>query len=65
MNLEDYIYGNSPKQESLPRFVKTASSLVKSSQIWNIMRQITSGIAFIHSHEEVHRDLKPRNSISL
>ena len=64
MNLENYIYNNSPKRESLPRFVKTAPSSVKASQIWNIMRQVASGVAFIHSHEEVHRDLKPRNSIS-
>jgi serine/threonine protein kinase len=63
MNLENYIYSNSPKQESLPHFVKTAPSSVKASQIWNIMRQIASGVAFIHSHDEVHRDLKPRNSI--
>lgn len=29
--------------------------------VFNIMKQITSGIGFIHSHMEVHRDLKPRN----
>jgi serine/threonine protein kinase len=64
MNLENFIYNNSPKQESLPHFIRTASSPIKTSQIWNIMRQVASKVAFIHSHNEVHRDLKPRNSIS-
>lgn len=64
MNLENYIYSNLSIPESLSPFVKTAPSSVKASQIWNIMRQIVSGVAFIHSHAEVHRDLKPRNSVS-
>jgi serine/threonine protein kinase len=29
--------------------------------IWNIMSQIANGLAFIHTHHEIHRDLKPRN----
>jgi serine/threonine protein kinase len=33
-------------------------------QIRGIMKDVTSGLAFIHSHREVHRDLKPKNSIS-
>jgi serine/threonine protein kinase len=32
-----------------------------TGQLWDIMRQIANGVAFIHSHMEVHRDLKPRN----
>lgn len=32
-----------------------------AAEIWDIMRQIADGVAFIHSHQEVHRDLKPRN----
>jgi serine/threonine protein kinase len=35
-----------------------------SVDVWNIMRQIANGVAFIHSHREVHRDLKPRNGMS-
>ena len=30
-------------------------------EIWDIMRQIADDIAFIHSDQEVHRDIKPRN----
>jgi len=30
-------------------------------QIWDIMRQIAEGVAFIHSYGHVHRDLKPQN----
>jgi len=30
--------------------------------VWNIMVQLTSGLAHIHSQGEVHRDIKPRNS---
>lgn len=32
--------------------------------IWNIVMQVANGLAFIHHHNEVHRDLKPRNGIS-
>lgn len=65
MNLAAYIYGDteSPASNSLPQFIKTASSSVKAMQIWNVMRQIAGGVAFLHDHNEVHRDLKPHNSI--
>ena len=31
--------------------------------VWSIMSQIASGVGFIHNNGEIHRDLKPRNSI--
>jgi serine/threonine protein kinase len=73
LTLENYIYGTSTGQVrgsltpelSLPRFIQDAPASIKSLQIWNIMRQIASGVKFIHSHGEVHRDLKPSNGIIL
>ena len=65
MTLADYIYREAPTGEPTPRFIRDATSTVKATQIWNIMKQIASGTAFIHSHGEVHRDLKPTNGSSL
>ena len=33
-------------------------------EVWNIMKQIAAGLAFIHNHRLVHRDLKLRNGTS-
>lgn len=35
--------------------------LARLSQVGNIMHDIVAGVAFIHSHKEIHRDLKPQN----
>jgi serine/threonine protein kinase len=37
------------------------SSKMQTQPIWNIMKQIASGLAFIHRKKEIHRDLKPKN----
>lgn len=34
------------------------------NRIWDIMKHITNGIAFIHFQKEVHQDLQPRNSMA-
>jgi serine/threonine protein kinase len=67
LNLHDYIYRNTRPNpsESIPFFIKDAPASLKAQQIWNIMKQIASGVKYVHSHGAVHRDLKPANSISL
>lgn len=64
INLECFIKGKwTPSiAEKLP--YSTQDSPSRMRQIWVIMEHITSGIAFIHSHGEIHRDLKPRNGKS-
>lgn len=43
--------------------VKFQNPNFRMRYIWIIMHQIACGVAYIHSQKEVHRDLKPRNSI--
>jgi serine/threonine protein kinase len=38
------------------------SSLIPIAELWDIMKDVTNGLTFIHSKGQVHRDLKPRNS---
>lgn len=57
MDLEEYIQ-QEQSQTSLPQRLDV-------SMIWNIMKDITNGVAFIHNHMEVHRDIKPTNGITL
>jgi serine/threonine protein kinase len=64
INLHDYIHSNdatlSRTALGLPPFLDNLNIACKVHQIWNIMKDITSGLSFIHSNGEVHRDLKPK-----
>lgn len=54
--------------ENLERYMEqhnTGGNRIMMPEIWNIVMQIANGLTFIHTHKEVHRDLKPRNSITL
>jgi serine/threonine protein kinase len=58
-NLDDYILGvASPDVDLLDHDRRERYQN-------SIMEQVLKGIEFIHSHDEVHRDLKPGNSTTL
>jgi serine/threonine protein kinase len=72
LNLERFIYSNNnPQFESQYPYFETlfdstnkTSAQVRTEHMWSIMLDIVQGLHYIHSHEQVHRDLKPRNSKS-
>src|SRR5271170_2552875 len=49
-------------EERLLSLTAGGSSETQLSRIWDVMKDLTDGVTFIHSHGQVHRDLKPRNS---
>ena len=67
-NLRTYI-DNPTKCVSDPKMppghrVQSVPSRTIPATIWDIMKQISSGVAFMHDHNHVHRDIKPENSTS-
>ena len=66
MNLETFIQRKwTPKMELLlPYITADSGPRVRTVQIWNIMEDTSNGLAYIHGLNEIHRDLKPRNSMS-
>lgn len=66
LNLENYLkqkWTSNTWERTLNVVILGPSEEVTA--IRNIMKDITKGVAFIHSQEEVHRDLKPRNGNTL
>jgi serine/threonine protein kinase len=51
-------------EQKLPYLTANVPSRTRMTQIWDIMEDLTKGVAFIHAVGQVHRDLKPRNSTS-
>jgi serine/threonine protein kinase len=54
LNLENYI------NCEWPQIMKNRVPYLATE--WSIMGDVLRGLAFIHSKQEIHRDLKPRNS---
>jgi serine/threonine protein kinase len=63
LNLEHYIERKwTPLiTAKVPYFTNEQPTRMRTSQIWDIMEDISSGVGFIHLQNEIHRDLKPRN----
>lgn len=67
-NLEDYIKGKLslyPERLDIvfPRPPASQCEGAIVAKLYDIMEQIASGLEFIHSHKQVHRDVKPANGI--
>jgi len=64
--LADYLYHTDTMIElrnGLTPFTDLPST-AKLQKIWDIMKQIASGVDFVHGNSMVHRDVKPCNSNS-
>lgn len=65
MNLEDFIERDIAKKLNKEYFDPMGNGKVPEClKLWTIMRHIASGLEYIHSLREMHRDLKPQNCIS-
>jgi serine/threonine protein kinase len=67
LSLDNYIQMSWTQmmKENVPHL--TSSDLppkTKTSHVWEIMEDITQGVAFIHQRGWIHRDLKPRNGLT-
>lgn len=66
-NLNDFIRGcpqdifTSPNYWNFPK----EHDPLACFSLWGIIQQITKGLEFIHSKDEIHRDLKPHNGWGL
>jgi len=65
LNLDDYIYGGLKHFYGTKKFYDSESidNPLGCLSFLGIVEHIASGLAFIHSKGELHRDLKPRNGI--
>lgn len=66
LNLEDYILGDFKSVFGISKYLDPHSTKCDLGclSLWAILQSIANGLAFIHSHGELHRDLKPRNGNS-
>lgn len=64
LNLDDYIKGNFKDILGLPKYLDPLLNKrnLMCLSFWGIMKDICSGLNYMHSNHELHRDIKPRNS---
>lgn len=71
LTLADYISGDREsvaKTEQLVAsdgFITRTENVLRWHDLVRIMQDIANGLEFIHSNNEIHRDLKPNNSSSM
>lgn len=63
INLEEYIQGTKVGIRGLIDWETAHKEEQRQFLIIAIMQQLLSGLAFIHRHDEVHRDMAPQNGI--
>ena len=63
LSMQGYLYPSPDGYigTGLPPLLKDLPVSALGDHIWNIMKQIASGLKFIHANSEAHRDLKPSN----
>jgi serine/threonine protein kinase len=63
INLRTFIDGVWTREliNEMPYFTIDLPPRLKIAQLWSIMEDIASGIAFLHRLGEIHRDIKPEN----
>src|SRR5277367_1332957 len=63
MNLDDYVKGNIKSMLGLEKYFDPVlhERSLRCLTFWGIMKDISSGLNFMHSSHELHRDVKPRN----
>lgn len=63
INLEEYLQGKQIGIRGLIDWDTARKERQHQFLIIAIMQQLLSGLAFIHGHDEVHRDMAPQNGI--
>jgi len=62
LNLEEFIRRNLKSELGIANYFDPSHNHeLKFLSLWSITDQIAAGLEFLHTHGELHRDMKPRN----